>query len=67
MSKGPVDTTMAYGIFPYDIGSINFITVGQPDGSVMFGVVGHRTSYPNRVLKLYGDLFLVSNWLRKKM
>lgn len=58
LKKGPVSSTMAWGIFPFDIGALNFVTVGQEDGSVLFLVVSLKSSFPQRVNKLYGDLYL---------
>lgn len=58
LSKGPINSMLAYAHGAHAIGSINFVTIGQPDGTILLCTMSHKTSYCHNFVKLYGDLFL---------
>eukprot|EP00766_Chilomastix_caulleryi_P001517 gnl/Chilomastix_caulleri/249.p1 GENE.gnl/Chilomastix_caulleri/249~~gnl/Chilomastix_caulleri/249.p1 ORF type:complete len:281 (+),score=78.71 gnl/Chilomastix_caulleri/249:65-907(+) len=58
LSKGPFGSMAGYGISRFDIGSVNFSTSGQSDGSVLLLSFAHQSSYSCEFLKLYSDLLV---------
>lgn len=55
---GAIDRYHCFGLDIHDVGSINIVTVGQPDGSIIFSAMCQEVCYSREFVRRYMDLFL---------